>query len=310
MNKEHSKMMHTIFVCLGLILLILGIFIYVVVVNRKPERKREISVILYDAKNDGWETFQEGIKRAEDEFFVNVNCIIGSDSITAAEQYAAMEKEIEKGTEGIILAANDYEALYKLLIDKKFDVPVITVESGFDEDTIPLISADNYEMAKMLGEEILRDFSQKEDLTVALDLDIPDRDSVRKREQGILDALDGRAEIISLQDAAAGRGADAAVALHKQALFELAERTDAALKDTKRYGIGNTSSIVAALDQGKIEKLVFQNEFNMGYLAVEMMLGEIGSVSKKEQKQIDCYCVSNEELYEVPYEHLLFPIVK
>lgn len=68
--------------------------------------------------------------------------------------------------------------------------------------------------------------------------------------------------------------------------------------------------MVAALDQGKIDKLVFQNEFNMGYLAIKMLLQEINGVQNKETEPIDFYCVTGKDLYDSKYEHLLFPIVE
>lgn len=310
MNKENAGTFYTAFVCLILIALILGTFFRVAFGKDEQERQEEISVVLYSAGTGGWESFQEGIKRAEDDLSVNVNCVILQNGAGAEEQLAAIEREIENGAEGIIVAVTDYEALHNLIQENALTIPIVAVESGFNESTVPLISADNYEMGKWLGEEILKDFSGQTDLTVALDSEPVHRDSVERREQGLRDALEGKAEIISLRVAVNGEGADAAVALHKESLLALSELSNSALKDTKRYGIGNTASIVAALDQGRIEKLVFQNEFNMGYLAVETLLGKIGSVQSKERENIDCFCVSSENLYDTPYEQLLFPIVK
>lgn len=310
MNKENTGIKHTAFVCLILIALILGIFFHVAFGKEAPERHEEISVVLYSAGTGGWEAFQEGLKRAEDDFSVNVNCVILQSGADAEEQLVAIEREVENGAEGIIVAVADYKGLYKLIQEKTLTVPIVTVESGFGESTASFISADNYEMGKKLGEEILNDFAGQTDLTVALDTKTVYRDSVEQREQGLRDALEGKAEIISLREAANGEGADAAVALHKETLLDLAELKSSDLDGTKKYGIGNTTSIVAALDQGRIEKLVFQNEFNMGYLAVETLLGKIGSTKSEQRKNIDSFCVSSEEIYNTPYEQLLFPIVK
>lgn len=310
MNKENAGTLYTAFVCFILIALILGTFFRVAFGKEESERQKEISVVLYSAGTGGWESLQEGIKRAEDDFSVNVTYVTLRQDADASEQFAAIEREIENGAEGIIVAVTDYFGLNEFIKGQSFTIPIVAVESGFGESTIPLISADNYEMGKRLGEEILKDFSGEEELTVALDSEPVHRDSVERREQGLRDALEGKAEIISLRVAVNGEGADVAVALHKESLLELSELRNAALKNTKKYGIGNTASIVAALDQGRIEKLVFQNEFNMGYLAVETLMGKIGNVQNKERETIDCFCVSSEELYDTPYEQLLFPIVK
>lgn len=310
MSKENSGVFYTALICLGLIALILGTFFSVAFGKEEPKSQKEVSVILYSAGSDGWESLQEGLKQAEDDFSVNINYVLLRADATAGEQFAAIEREIENGAQGIILAVSSYEAMYQIWLREGFTIPIVTVESSFNENITPFVSADNYEMGKRLGEEILRAFPNKQDLVVALDTENVHRDSVAKREQGIRDALEGRAEIITLRVAANGEGADVAVALHKEATHELAERTDAALSNTKRYGIGNTAAIVAALDQGKLEKVIFQNEFNMGYLAVETLLGQMGVVHSIDDRNIDYYCVSGKEIYDSPYEQLLFPIVE
>jgi len=310
MTKKKSGVFYTVLICLGLIALILLTYLQVVFGNNNKQSQKEISVIVYSAGSDGWESFEQGIKQAENDFFVNINYVVLRAEADATEQFAIIEREITGGAEGVVVAVSDYTELYNLWLGKAFDVPIVTVESGFDEITIPLISADNYEMGKRLGEEILKDFKGKEDLVVAIDTTLVKRDSVREREQGLREALEGKADVITLRAAASGKGADVAVALDKEALLELSERTDSALTNTKNYGIGNTASIVAALDQDKIEKIVFQNEFNMGYLAVETLLEEIDGINSKDEEKIEFYCVGDEELYDTPYEHLLFPIVE
>lgn len=310
MKKDNSRVFYMTAIYLGLIILILFVFFRVIFAEETPKKQREISVILYSVENNGWEAFQEGLKQAEDDYSVNISLVILREGGDGAEQFEIIKKEIENGAEGIIVAVTDYEAMYNSLLEKSFSIPIVSVESGLGDGSFPLISADNYEMGKRLGEEILEDFSEEEALTVALTKETVRRDSVKQREQGLRDALQGKAKIISLGAAVNGEGAHAAVALQKDSLLALTERTDPALKDTKYYGIGSTASTVAALDQGKLEKLVFQNEFNMGYLAVKKLLEEVEGNGESEMKEIDYYCVSRQELYGTQYEHLLFPIVE
>lgn len=310
MVKKKDSIFYTVFVCLAIIALILIVFMQVIFGDSVKQPKKEISIILYSAGNRGWESFEQGFKQAEGDFPVNINCVILRDGADYFEQFEAIEREIASGAEGIIVAVSDCTELYNLWLGKTFDVPIIAVESGFDEITIPLISADNYEMGRLLGEAVLSDFEDEKDLVVAIDSELSSRDSVRNREQGFRDALEGKARIISLRAAVNGEGADAAVAFDKESLLSLSERSNVSLSDTKKYGIGSTPSIVAALDQGRIEKLVFQNEFNMGYLAVEALLDEMEGIGNTEEIRIEAYCMSSEDLYETPYEQLLFPIVE
>lgn len=309
MNKEKSSLLYSAIICFGLILLVLWIFFDAAFGKPAPKKQREISVILYSVGTNGWESFQEGVKQAEKDFWVNINTVILRAEADAEEQFEIMKREVENGAEALVIAVNDYEKLYQKILSDPISVPIVTVESGLN-DVMSFVSADNYEMGKRLGEEILKDFSGKKDLTIALSDEACMRDSVEKRKEGFLDAIQGKAKIISLRAAENGVRADAAVALQKETLQKLSDTTRFSLKKTKYYGIGNTPSIVAALDQGKIEKLVFQNEFNMGYLAIKRVLEELDGIQNKDMEQIDFYCISSEELYDTQYERLLFPIVE
>lgn len=309
MNKEKSSLIYSAIICFGLILLVLWIFFDAAFGKPAPKKQREISVILYSAGTNGWESFQEGIKQAEKDFWVNINTVILRAEADAEEQFEIMKREEENGAEALVIAVTDYEELYQKILSDPISVPIVTVESGLN-DLMSFVSADNYEMGKRLGEEILKDFSGKNKPTIALSDEVCLRDSVEQRKQGFLDAVEGKAKIISLRVAENGMGADAAVGLHKESVLSLSQNTHSALKKTKFYGIGNTPSIVAALDQGKFEKLVFQNEFNMGYLAIKRLLEELDGIQNKDREQIDFYCISSEELYDTQYERLLFPIVE
>lgn len=311
MNKENPVMTFTAVVCLALIVLITGSIIYSIYGKETPKDPREISVVLYSAGTGGWESLSEGLKRAGEDFSININYVTLREGADADEQLATIKREIENGAEGIIVAVSDYSALYELWLQEDYTIPVVAVESGFNETTIPMISADNYGMGKMLGEEILKDFPDNDNLTVALA--VPDtirRDSLELREKGLRDTLDGKARIISMEDAANGEGVEAAAALDKEMFLQLSTVEMQGMDDIKYYGIGNTTATVAALDQGKIEKIIFQNEFNMGYLAVDTLLRQMEGASTGENQSIDYYCVAREQIYDPPFEQLLFPIVE
>lgn len=310
MSKENPKVIYTMTICWGLVVFIVWMLFLMTIGLEEDETRKEISVILYHTENNGWESLQEGIKQAEEDFPVNINYVILREEADGEEQLEAIEREIENGAKGILLAVCDYKALRQPLKDKMFQIPIVAVESGLNDDVFPLISADNYTMGKCLGEEILKDFNDRDELTVALLDDGTKRDSVQQRKKGLADALDGKAKLISLEEAE-GIVVDAAVGLHKDALLALTgDGEEPVLKNVEVYGIGNTASTVAALDRGNIKKLVFQNEFNIGYLGVKALLGETDSALSVTTEKIDYYCVSRRELYGTPYEQVLFPIVE
>ncbi len=310
MNGENNRVWRSALSCLILVGLVLWAFYQSALGNEKPKRQKEISVILYNAGNGGWESLMEGMRQAEDYFSVNINYVTLRDEADGEEQKKAILREIENGAEGIILTVCDYEALELFLRGENYTVPIIAVESGLNNPSFPLVSADNYAMGKRLGEEIVADWQKEELPKVALVQNTHTRDSVEQRKEGLLAALEKEARLIDWEEATAGCGADIAVALHKEAFLEIIEKKEALWQEMDIYGIGNTSAIVAALDRGIIKKLVFQNEFNMGYLSVKALLNKMENISGEELEEIEYYCVTRQELYGTEFEKLLFPIVE
>ena len=73
MKNENKKAWRTALVCFILIGVVLWIFYQYAFEKGEPERQKEISVILYNAGDGGWESLIEGMRQAEDYFSVNIN---------------------------------------------------------------------------------------------------------------------------------------------------------------------------------------------------------------------------------------------
>ncbi len=325
MHKKNTSITATALICFGLIALMLLVYYQAVFGEKPPESRYEISVVLYDAGNDGWESLMEGMKQAGEDLAVNINYVIAEEGADAAEQIAMIREEIENGTGGILLASADSSIMCQEAQIGDVPVPIITLESGTDDQAYPFISANNISMGNMLAEAILEDFSDREEINLVVVEEYKTRDSVRQRRQGLYEVLnkDERVRVTVLErkleyeglqrflsKALEGSKVDAIVSLSKETLHALCEADVEILQGKKLYGIGNTDSIVAALDDGKIENLVFQNEFNMGYLGVENLLKEMEGIRSADIDEIDSYCVSRQDIFEMQYERLLFPIVE
>lgn len=314
-RKRNSEIVMTALICSGLIALVLWVY-YSAVFGEKTPEKKEISVVLYDAGNNGWESLMEGMKQAEDDFSVRINFVTAKEGMTGEEQLELVRQEIADGAQGVLWAAAD-----SVIITPEVQVPVIAVESNTDAAAYAFVSADNAAMGRMLGREILADFSQKKNVRIAVIEVYTERSSVRERVAGFYEVAGDFAELVVLQPddklemalflemALSSLEVDAIAAFSKETLQALCEIKPEILEGKKIYGIGNAPSIVAALDKGKIEKLVFQNEFNIGYLSVEALLKEMDGI-QNEIEEIDFYCVGKDVIHETQYERLLFPIVE
>ena len=309
-------------VCFGLILIILWVYYRAVFGGQPLEKKREFSVVLYHTGVNGWESMIEGMKQAGDDFEVKMRYITVKEGMTEVEQLELVKQEIANGTDGILLATINSDTMFWDLQMEDTQIPVITIESGVDNVKWEYISADNKEMGQMLAKALLQDFAEKKKVRVMVIDEYMNRNSVRERFQSFCETMGNSVEVLTvkrednqrdlaihIENALKNITVDAVVAFSKEPLEILCEIPKELFKEAKLYGIGNTAPIVAALDKGKIEKLVFQNEFNIGYLSVEAILNKTKGI-EKEQEEIDIYCVGKENVHETQYERLLFPIVE
>ena len=76
------------------------------------------------------------------------------------------------------------------------------------------------------------------------------------------------------------------------------------------YGIGSSEKIVYELDRGVIKGIVFQNEFNMGYEAVEVLIQKIRGEKVSKMPEVDYHHASKETMHLKENERLLFPIIQ
>lgn len=321
-NKKNPEIIITALICFGLIMMVLWVYYGAVFGEKIPEKKKDISVVLYDAGDGGWESLMEGMKQAEDDFSVNIHYVTAKQGTTGEEQAELVRKEIADGAAGVLLAVVDAGIMPQEIQGGNMQVPIVAVESNADAATYSLFSADNVGMGRMLGQEILNDFQSDEDLKIVVIEEYIERDSVRERAQGLYEVLGDKAEIVSVQrngdraelvryltSVLTYSNADVVVALSKESLQAVCEVENRATSDKKVYGIGNTASIVAALEKGKIEKLVFQDEFNIGYMSVKALVQQMEGIQNSAE-EIDYYCVKRDEVHETQYERLLFPIVE
>jgi len=321
-NKKNPEVLITAFICLGLMALVLWVYYGAVFGVKAPVKKKEISVVLYDAGDGGWESLVEGMKQAEEDFAVNIHYVVAKAGAIGEEQAELVQQEVDNGASGILLASVDAGLILPVMQGAATQVPIVAVESNTDAAMYSFFSTDNVEMGRRLGEEILTDFAGDENLKIVVVEEFIERDSVRDRAQGLYEVLADKAELVPVQrnddrteltmllsNVLARTEADAVVALCKESLHALCETESKAINGKKIYGVGNTAATVAALEKGKIEKLVFQDEFNIGYMSVKALVEQMEGILNRAE-EINYYCVSGEEVHETQYERLLFPIVE
>jgi ribose transport system substrate-binding protein len=241
-----------------------------------------------------------------------------------AEQEEMIEREIEDGTDALIIAACNSSEIRDYIRDRKPDIPVVFIGSVEDlQDSIDQIATDDYKMGYDLGEAIAE--NESDIVTVAIISENTERDSVALREKGLRDALEGNVgRIINwtrngnektskarvfIQKALVSEATDVIVTLDNSTTDSLLEALTNLNKKSKVYSISTSDQAVYCLYSGEIKVLEYPDEFSMGYLAAMHVLDRTYAKKKYENVEIDYRIVRKENMYDEDNQALLFPFV-
>lgn len=303
-------------------LLMISTYLYIAE-SRKQNHTSRISVIVYGSSTDRWATLKQGIEQGATDFGADVNFVTMKAEYDVDEQKMLIKREIENGAKGIILAVADSVRMSDAIKEAFLKIPIVMVETNTENaGEMSCISADNYSMGLNIGRSIL--LGSEENRVIAIYKNSFQRSSVKDRYEGLIDSLqyaeytlkiwENRAGVEEeerfLQDKLKKEPADVVVALDDRSLEAVA---DAALMEeitVDIYGIGSTNKIVHYLDYGIIKSIVFQNEFNMGYLSMREIVNDIQEKEKELVVEIEFRTVNRETMYLPKNQRLVFPIIQ
>lgn len=303
--------------------LVISSYYYITDSNQKDEMTR-ISVIVYGTSNsERWSTMKQGLDQAALDYNAEINFVTTTEEKDAAEQKDLIERELANGAQGIILAAADSSNLSAIVRHYDSSVPFVLVETSIKHaEGFTFISADNYSMGLNIGRSVY--LSSDKNKTVAIFVDNLQRNSVMDRYEGLMDSLrysdysivpwemseeDTDSEVF-LEKKLKEDPADVIVALDDNSLEVVLDAVQAVESSIDIYGIGSTNKIVHYLDYGLIDSIVFQNEFNMGYLSVQEILNDIRSNVEEPDNDIEFRTVNKDTMYLPKNQRLVFPIVQ
>lgn len=276
-----------------------------------------ISVIVESTNKEGWAILKQGIESACEAYHAEVNFIVMSDYNDIGEYVKVIQREIQNGTDGLILNIQNNERLSVKLDEILTQREVVLLESEIPiSKGYTYISPDNYQMGFELGVKMKDNIINGEKIGIisGSDNNLADID----RKKGVQEALkdrqiqwedfddkeylfEQRVKISSLQKY---------ITLNNAATEALTDIVKEEPGGRKIYGVGNSEKIVYYLDRGIIEQLVVPNEYMMGYMGVKAIYDRLNYNSHEEQINIDYILVNKETLYEEDNQKLMFPIVQ
>lgn len=266
----------------GILAAMVVILICMMAFQRNGKDLHKISVIIQNSDDNQWSAFKYGLEMAAEDAGVEMIMVSTGNIMTVEEQKRIIEQEIENGADAMIVQPVSGSYTQDMLRDIEKKVPVILVETAAvskkEESELPLVQPDNYEMGKLLGEELLKDYNGNlEGKTFGIVGQTQGSESVISRRDGFLNVLkDSGASISWSLFGISTEGREESMKEQERTDFVIALDDDSLTVAGKYaasnnlhgaiiYGIGNSTESIYYLDTGAAECLVVPDEFNVGY---------------------------------------------
>ncbi len=304
---------------IGGILVVLSVLAYFYVDLAKVNRERvNASVVVYGSTAERWTAFRQGAEQAASDLDATVNFVTMEEN-DREEQERLMSGELENGAQGLAVALADTRAqAAEYVTATSGAVPMVLVESEiYGNASLPCVAANAYEMGKELARQALED--APEDASIHMVWMGENRQSQKDRMAGFKDACREAGRQVqeslypnqeAMRQVLKGDGTYVLAAIDDLTLETAVNVIGGKQENISLYGIGSSAQIVYALDQGLVKGIVFQNEFNMGYEAVDILVQKIRKGGAEEPMEIDFHHATGETLHEPEHERLLYPIIQ
>lgn len=323
-------------VIIMILLCVIALAAYNAFNNNKEEKEYFVTVIVDDSSNDRWTAFREGIEQGAEDYNIKLNIVSTGKFGSIEEEYQIINREIESGTDGIIIEMYDSTKAQEHFENIQLRLPVIFVETDImPEEIYTAVIPDHYKIGKDMAETIFDDESEKESISIGILSGNQNQLSMQKRLNGFKNAVENNKtgtkceikwEISSAYSNGINLENELKVLSEKQRLSPVDvivslenDKTELAIdyilsmenEVSQLYGVGCSEKNVYYLDKGLIHTLFVPNEFNMGYQSIEKIAGKLKFKTETSENILIGYLkVDKENLYDENYQKVLFPIVQ
>ena len=292
----------------ALLVILLGFIVIRTVTGPNAVRVYRVSILTDDVQGDYSANVLKGLDRAARDYNIDLQVIALHSGMTTEQQKSSLERELEADTDAIIINLQQNPSLSEQLDLSAITVPIISLGTVWDgSSSIRSISTDDAAMGRMLAREMLADGVKSCAIRASLD-----NARIHLREQGFIEVMKEAGIPYTSEwepdSVAWGQFSDgqAVAALDEPTLEQLVGRRLTMLPAL--YGIGYTNALLSYLESGTIRRLIVEDDYAMGYLALQSAVDAIENHGKVYERILDCYIADAEHLYSEPLRHILFPI--
>lgn len=297
--------------------------------GKKKELKiYNVSVIARGKNSEVMRIIREGMEQAAYEMNVNIRFLTLLEENSINEQIELIKREVDAGTDAIIISPADYNEITSTIENIRKKVPVILFESDIDKnENIPYISCDNYELGKILAEEVIRGGNTRKRISVIKsELNL---NSINERQLGFIEEIkrsQNTCETLELpknetqlynkiSEIIKENKTDIIVTFDTNTLETIGKAKKYIVNNfdiksnVELYGIGSTSLVISLIENNIINSIAMQNEFNVGYLSLKASVAEIEK-RKSDNSAITSTIINSRNIYSKKNQGMLFPFIR
>ncbi|HEX3018108.1 MAG TPA: substrate-binding domain-containing protein [Caproicibacter sp.] len=294
-----------------------------ITLTKQSKQTYEVSVICRSENSETWSTIKQGIDQAAKDLNIDVSFITLSSRNNTKEQASLISREVNNGTDAVVIAPVDSAQLKKPIEDSLKKVPVIAMQSTVSGVSgLQTISCDNVGMGAALAKELNASGDDSSEVVVLRNsmscTNVSDyakgiQAELRNRRLLYCDVPDdARDAYNTVRQSLLEHPNDIFVALDAETLESVAQakrdlRT--LCQQTKIYGIGRTNKVVSFLEEKSIDAIAVENDFNLGYLCIKAAAERINNTNTGNAN-INYLIIKNSNMYQSDCERMLFPFVR
>lgn len=303
----------------GILFFILLYSMYDIFFPSERKGKYDVAVLLYYGGVGDWESLKAGVEQGEKDYNIKAQFTTLLDGSSPEDQLQLLKREMDNEVDGIILAADDSSVLAEFVGHAGAQIPIITVENGVRVEGAFHMKSPDYEMGELLGQKMIEDGYRK----IAVLTKTADRKNEEQRKLGLENALGESGKITYLYYSDENEGIprilrkvfwssdyDSVVCLDTASLEKCSDYFKEFSPKAKLFGVGSGRKIVSRLDNGSIDAIVFQNEFNTGYSSIATMADLLNGNKEHSEFRSEYFLVTYDNLYDEEMQSLLFPVVE
>lgn len=290
--------------CAVLLVLFLSMLLVSGSISGRSNRVYRISVVY------GYGELSKNMRRGMDsaalDMQVDLRTVPMAEGAAAAEFALAVEQELKGSAETVIVMGGG--SSFYAWLEGYGGASDVVVLGDSSERAGGYVAANDRELGVMLAGEILKLYS---------DVDIFCSENPDRAES---ERFAGLEETLAASGAASRR---ATASSEAEISFVGATRSAAAVAlcgdvlerlYTGKYGYSGfygfgaaAGETLYALESGRVNALAVFSEYDLGYIGVKTAVGQISSV-RKDAIALASYVVTGKNMFEAPFEQVLFPI--